>query len=56
MVFTQDVIEALVEVACDRCHYTYTCSSEEELQNEHCADCVCEKAMHFIEEKKEHGT
>lgn len=55
MVYTQDVIESLVEAACDHCHYTYTCGSDEELQNEHCADCFCETAMHFIEELKNHA-
>lgn len=62
MVFTRDVLEKLIETACDNCHYTYTCSSSEELHGKYCANCFCEVAAHFIEavhiieEKKEHGT
>lgn len=62
MVFTRDVLEKLIETACDNCHYTFTCSSSEELQRLYCVSCFCKVAAQFIaaediiEEKKEHGT
>ena len=62
MVFTRDVLEKLIETACDNCHHTYTCSSSEELQGKYCVRCFCEVAAQFIaavdiiEVKEKHGT
>lgn len=60
MVFTRDVLEKLIETACDNCHHTYTCSSSEELHGKYCVNCFCEAASHFIEavhiiEEKKHA-
>lgn len=54
MTFTRDVIEELIEAACDRCIFTFICSQEE--LDEHCDRCICEKTNNYIEEMILHGT
>lgn len=48
MLFTTDVIERLIEEACDICHHTYTCRSDDELTETYCSACYFNRLNEFI--------
>ncbi len=47
MFFTRDVLDKLIEEACDKCHWPYVCQTDDELQD-HCKECYIDKIAEFL--------